>query len=200
MILPNKCRTKTIDLKKNSKFAGLNVTKMTGLNPFVINFAGLKLGKHSFSFVIDIKFFEGFDYFDFKSVELETKFELEKQERMLHLFFETTGKISVPCDLSMEYFEMPVLSNFNLAVKFEKIYSDESDEVLILPQGTYQIDIAHYIYEMVILSVPLRKVHPGIKDGSLNSEILERLKLLEPKEKKMPSERDPRWDKLKDLL
>jgi uncharacterized metal-binding protein YceD (DUF177 family) len=173
---------------------------MTGLNPFVINFAVLKRGKHSFSFVIDIKFFEGFDYFDFKSVELETKFELEKQERMLHLFFETTGKISVPCDLSMEYFEMPVLSNFNLAVKFGKIYSDESDEILILPYGSHQIDISHYIYEMVVLSVPLRKIHPGIKDGSLNSEILERLKLLEPKEKKMPSESDPRWDKLKDLL
>ncbi len=173
---------------------------MRGLNPFVINFAGLKRGKHSFSFVIDIKFFEGFDYFDFKSVELETKLEFEKQERMLHLFFETKGEISVPCDLSMEYFEMPILSKLNLAVKFGKIYNDESDEILILPHGSYQMDISHYIYEMVVLSVPLRKIHPGIKDGSLNSEILVKLKLLDPKEKNMPSESDSRWDKLKDLL
>jgi len=95
---------------------------------------------------------------------------------------------------------MPVLSNLNLHVKFGEIYSDESDEILILPYGTHQIDISQYIYEMVILSVPLKKIHPGIKNGSLNSDILERLKLLQPKEKETPSEYDSRWDKLKDLL
>jgi uncharacterized metal-binding protein YceD (DUF177 family) len=29
------------------------------------------------------------------------------------------------------------------------------------------IDIAQYIYEMIALSVPLRRVHPGVQDGSL---------------------------------
>lgn len=173
---------------------------MSGLDSFVINFAGLKNGKHNFNFNIDIKFFEGFDYFDFKNVELETILDIEKQETMLNLFFKTTGNVLVPCDLSMEYFKMPVLTNFNLDVKFGKSYNDESDEILILPYGTHQIDISQYIYEMVILSVPLKKIHPGIKNGSLNSDILERLKLLQPKEKETPSEYDSRWDKLKDLL
>ena len=173
---------------------------MIGLNPFVINFAGLKSGSHNFNFNIDTKFFEGFDYFDFKSVELETKLELDKQQTTLNFLFNTNGNILVPCDLTTEDFRMPVLSNLNLHVKFGEIYSDESDEILILPYGTHQIDISQYIYEMVILSVPLKKIHPGIKDGSLNSDILERLKLLQPKEKETPSEYDSRWDKLKDLL
>jgi len=59
---------------------------MIGLNPFVINFAGLKSGSHNFNFNIDTKFFEGFDYFDFKSVELETKLELDKQQTTLNFF------------------------------------------------------------------------------------------------------------------
>jgi uncharacterized metal-binding protein YceD (DUF177 family) len=100
----------------------------------------------------------------------------------------------------MENFKMPVLTNFSLTIKFGEIYCDESDEILILPHGSHQIDISQYIYEMVVLSVPLKKIHPGIKDGSLNSDILERLKLLQPKEKETPSEYDSRWDKLKDLL
>jgi uncharacterized metal-binding protein YceD (DUF177 family) len=29
--------------------------------------------------------------------------------------------------------------------------------------GEFEIDIAQYIYEMIVLSVPLRRVHPGIK-------------------------------------
>ena len=173
---------------------------MSGLDPFVINFASLKSGSHNFNFNIDNKFFEGFDYFDFKSVELETKLELDKKETTLNFLFNTMGNILVPCDLTTEDFKMPLLSNFNLHVKFGEIYNDESDEILILPYGSHQIDISQYIYEMVVLSVPLKKIHPGIKDGSLNSDILERLKLLQPKEKETPSVQDSRWDKLKDLL
>ena len=173
---------------------------MIGLNPFVINFAGLKSGIHNFNFNIDTKFFEGFDYFDFKNVELETILDIEKQETMLNLFFKTTGNVLVPCDLSMEYFKMPVLTNFNLDVKFGKSYNDESDEILILPHGSYEIDISHYIYEMIVLTIPIKKIHPGIEDGSLNSDILKRLKILEPKEKNTTLEIDSRWEKLKDLL
>jgi len=78
-----------------------------------------------------------------------------------------------------------------------------------LPFGEFEIDIAQYIYEMIVLSIPLRRVHPGIKDGSLNTEALVKLKELtikeqkkEKKEKKEEKEEniDPRWDKLKQLL
>jgi hypothetical protein len=62
-----------------------------------------------------------------------------------------------------------------------------------------------YIYEMIALSVPLRRVHPGVKDGSLNSEALTKLNELTIKELKEDKEEkeeniDPRWDKLKQLL
>ena len=172
---------------------------MRDLNPFVINTSGLKTGTHKFDFNIDNKFFEGFDYFDFKSAKLKTKLTLEKKETILNLTFETKGNIKVPCDLSMEVFEMFSLSSFSLVVKYGEMYNDESDEILILPHNSNQIDISQYIYEMVVLSVPYKKIHPGIKDGSLKSDILEKLKLFQPKEKKQ-LEHDSRWNKLKDLL
>ena len=173
---------------------------MSGSNPFVINFAGLKQGFHNFNFNIDKKFFEGYDYFDFEGVELITKVSFEKQERILNILFNISGNVKVCCDVSMELFKMPVKSNFNLTVKFGKIYNNENDDLLFLPYGAHQIDISKYIFEMAILSIPIKKVHPGIKDGSLKSDLLQRLKLLEPKEKKFPSKIDHRWNKLKDLL
>tara|TARA_Y100000994_G_scaffold247503_1_gene253030 strand:- start:164 stop:688 length:525 start_codon:yes stop_codon:yes gene_type:complete len=173
---------------------------MSGSSPFVINFAGLKQGFHNFNFNIDKKFFEGYDYFDFEGVELITKVSFEKQERILNILFNISGNVKVCCDVSMELFKMPVKSNFNLTVKFGKIYNNENDDLLLLPYGAHQIDISKYIFEMVILSIPIKKVHPGIKDGSLKSDLLQRLKLLEPKEKKFPSKIDHRWNKLKDLL
>jgi uncharacterized metal-binding protein YceD (DUF177 family) len=33
-----------------------------------------------------------------------------------------------------------------------------------------EIDVAQYIYEMIALSVPLRRVHPGVQDGSLKQK------------------------------
>ena len=73
------------------------------------------------------------------------------------------------------------------------------DKVIFLPSGSHSIDISHLIYESVILAVPQKKVHPGIENGSLKSEIAEKLKELKPK-KNFKEKTDPRWDKLKDLL
>ncbi|MBV1923623.1 MAG: DUF177 domain-containing protein, partial [Flavobacteriaceae bacterium] len=56
-----------------------------------------------------------------------------------------------------------------------------------------------------VLAMPSRRLHPGIEDGTLESEILTKLEELRPRqsEEKTESEddtTDPRWDKLKNLL
>jgi len=57
------------------------------------------------------------------------------------------------------------------------------------------------IYEMVVLAIPLKIIHPGIENGTLESEILNKLEELKPKERSFSEqESDPRWNKLKDLL
>jgi uncharacterized metal-binding protein YceD (DUF177 family) len=56
---------------------------------------------------------------------------------------------------------------------------------------------------MIVLSVPLKRVHPGIKDGTLNTPALEKLKehtIKENKKEIKEENTDPRWDKLKNLL
>ena len=119
---------------------------------------------------------------------------------MLNLDFKASGKVNVPCDVSNEPFDLSINSDFHLVVKFGDIDNRNDDELLMLPHGSHQIDVAHYIYEMTVLSIPPKKVHPGIKNGTLKSEILEKLKDLTPQEKSLSDETDPRWDKLKDLL
>ena len=119
---------------------------------------------------------------------------------MLKLDFNASGKVTVPCDVTNEFFDLSIESDFNLIVKFGEIENYNDDELLILPHGSYQIDVAPYIYEMTVLSIPVKKVHPGIENGTLKSEILEKLKNLEPRENPLSGQTDPRWDKLKDLL
>ena len=89
-------------------------------------------------------------------------------------------------------------SQFKLIVKFGEYYDDSNDELLILPHGSHSINLDQFLYEMIVLSMPIRNVHPGIEDGSIKSDILNRLKDFDINKEKS-SNFDPRWDKLKQL-
>lgn len=186
-----------------TQFLGQIVDEMKVSNEFLIPFVGLKLGKHQFDFQIDKKFFDRFEYDDYESCSIKTTVVLEKKATFLELHFKHKGSVSVPCDLTNEVFDLPIKGKINLIVQFGDAFNDENEEMLILPHGEFQIDIAQYIYEMIVLSVPLKRIHPGIKDGTLKSEAIEKLQELtvkEKKEEKKIKETDPRWDQLKKLL
>lgn len=171
---------------------------------FLIPFIGLKQGKHQFEFEINKAFFDTFDFDEYNSVNIKVDMILEKQSTMLELHFSHKGSVNVPCDLTNEDFDLPVTGNLKIVVKFGDAFNDDNDEILILPHGEYQVDVAQYIYEMIVLSVPTKRVHPGVEDGTMDAEILERLDELAPKaqqeEEQEEIEIDPRWDELKKLL
>merc|ERR1712065_68717 len=165
-----------------------------------IPFSGLKLGKHNFVYEIVDAFFESFDYQEFNGASVHVDAILEKMSTMMELQIEAEGTINVDCDLTGEPFDQPIDSKLKLVVKFGEAYNDEDDEILIIPHGEHQFNIAQYIYEMLVLAVPQKRVHPGVEDGTLQSDILDKLEELQPKEQKGPSEKtDPRWDDLKKL-
>ena len=176
---------------------------MKKLNDFVIPFIGLKPGKHQFEYQVDKAFFENFDYHEFEAADIKVNVTLDKKSTLMEIHFKHKGTVTVPCDLTSELYEQPVKGQFMLVVKFGDAYNADSDEMLILPHGEYQVDISQYIFETIALSVPQKRIHPGVKDGTLESEALAKLQELAVKEiKEQPEEQenDPRWDTLKKLL
>lgn len=172
-------------------------------NEFLIPFIGLKLGKHQFEYQINETFFDAFDFEDFDKADIKVNVTLEKKSTMLELAFKHAGTVNVPCDLTGEMFDLSIKGKIKLVVQFGEEFNNDNEELLILPHGEHQIDIKQYVYEMIVLSVPLKKTHPGIKDGTLQSAALDKLKELEVKEHKeikKEEETDPRWDQLKKLL
>jgi len=168
---------------------------------FLIPFVGLKLGKHQFDYQIDKKFFEGFEFDEYNDANIKVELVFDKKSTMLELAFKHKGTINVPCDLTGEDFDLPIKGKLNLIVKFGDAFNNENDELLILPHGEFQVDVAQYIYEMIVLSVPSKRIHPGVKDGTLKTKAIEKLNELAPKEQHKEEENiDPRWDKLKQLL
>ncbi len=176
---------------------------MIQLKEYTIPFVGLKQGLHQFEYQIDNTFFEHFEYDEFNASAVKVDLEFDKKATMLELQFKGTGTVNVNCDLTNEPFDLPIENEFFLVVKFGDEYNNENEELLILPHGEYEVNIQQYIYELIVLGVPSKRVHPGVEDGTLESEILEKLDELSPKEKTIENnneETDPRWDKLKNLL
>ena len=170
---------------------------------FDIPFSGLSQGKHGFDYSVKNKFFESFDYNEFNSADINVHAQLNKMTTMLELELSAKGTVNVNCDITNEPFDQPISGDLELVIKFGEEYNNENDEILIIPHGEHQINIAQYVYEYIILAVPVKRVHPGIADGTLKSEILDKLEELSPKgeEDKEPSEEiDPRWESLRKLL
>lgn len=159
---------------------------------FDILFSGLALGTHDFTYELNDTFFELYDYSDYSDLKGTAKLEMLKSETVLDLVFTLEGSITAPCDVTNEPYTQALENNFALQVKFGEAYNDENEELLILPHGEHTFNVAQYIYELVVLSIPVKLMGPnagnGIEDFIEDEE--------EPKEK----ETDPRWDQLKNLL
>lgn len=176
---------------------------MRKLAAFTIPFVGLKQGKHQFEYEIDNEFFEHFEYDEFNSSNIKVDLLLEKKSTMMELTFTSTGTVNVNCDVTNESYDQPIESQLFLVVKFGQEFNDDNEDLLILPYGEFEINVQQYIYELIVLAVPSKRIHPGVEDGTLKSDVLEKLKELSPKEEREivdEEEIDPRWNKLKNLL
>jgi len=183
--------------------AQIHSVVMSNLKQFNIPFIGLKQGKHLFDYEIDNTFFEAFGFNDFNSSKLEITLVFDKKSTFFELNLRVNGFVNVDCDTSLEPYEQEIKGNMPLVVNFGTEYNDDNDEMIIIPHEYHEINISQFIYELVILSVPTKKVHPKVLDGTMNSEALTKLKELEIKENKSSTKEDdidPRWDKLKSLI
>ena len=170
---------------------------MKDLKQFNIPFVGLKEGTHLFEYDIDNTFFELYNYDEFEKSSINVTLEFVKKSTFFELTFTASGTVNVPCDVSGEYFDLEITATLPLVVKFGPEYNNENEEILILPHEVYQFSVAQFIYEMIVLGIPNKRVHPKLLDGTMETEVLEQLEI---KEEKTVETTDPRWDKLKNLI
>ncbi len=172
---------------------------MEKMKDFDISFFGLNEGKHNFEYKIGNQFFEAFEYDEYLDSKVLVNLEFIKKATLLTLNFSAKGSIKIACDVSNEPYDQSINGSLSLVVKFGEEYNDDNEEILIMPHGEFQINVAQFIYEMIVLSVPTKRIHPGIKDGTLHSPVLQKLDELQQKDKHS-GEIDPRWEELKKLI
>lgn len=173
------------------------MNKLDGyLKQFNIQFSGLKVGQHDYKFELGNLFFEHFNIEDVTDGQVNVDFTLFKRETMLELRFEFKGTVQSTCDRCLEPLEMEVEGENEILVKFGEERNYEDDELIIIPHEEYRIDVAPFIYEIITVLLPLRKVH---KEDQCNEEVLKRLQKQDDEGLKDENEIPSVWDKLKKL-
>ena len=177
---------------------------MKYLKQYRIPFSGLASGKHDFEFEIDDKFFDCFEHSLVKKGNLLAKVSLQKQESMLIVNFDISGKIQLTCDICLTDFYAPTKFKERIIVKFvNEEWDNETDEVIILNKTDHELDIATLLYEYITVQVPYyAKCSEQGENISCDPEMLARLSTEEPEEDASITEEasiDPRWAALKNI-
>lgn len=175
---------------------------------------GLSEGKHEFKYDLDKSFFALIDdgTAEVKKGDLKAVVSLKKTSVTFELNFDIIGVVQVPCDRCLDDISMDVDTKNKLIVKFGKEYSEESDEIVIIPEDDGEINIAWFLYEFIVLSLPAKKIHaPGTCNKAMSSKLNKHRARSADDEDDLDEDTDdvsieddssysdPRWDSLKDI-
>jgi uncharacterized metal-binding protein YceD (DUF177 family) len=163
------------------------------LREFVIPFVGLKEGFHEYYFTLGKEFFEEFPIEDAHSAMVEVSLQLEKKVTMLILQFAASGSVIAECYRCNREVEVLIDAEQKNIVKFGDETYPETEEIIIIPETAFELDVAPLIYELVVLALPQRVVH--VSDNECDPEVIEKLRMYSSIEKPI----DPRWEGLSKL-
>jgi uncharacterized metal-binding protein YceD (DUF177 family) len=165
---------------------------------FVVPFAGIKLGVHEYDFEFTQTFFENVPHLTIENGRFNVHLELEKKETMMRADFWATGNVVQACSRCNEGVEVELNTDLSVVYKFGT--DDEEDEGLIaLHPDTYEIDVSHPIYEMIVIALSVDATHQSDQCNQDMLNILKKYTANTPDETAVIKKEDPRWEKLKKL-
>lgn len=107
-----------------------------------------------------------------KRGNVKLSLEVKRVSLSFELNFRLIGTVFVPCNRCLDDMPIEIETENRLVVKFGKEYSEESDEIVIIPESEDSINIAWFVYEFISLSIPIKHVHlPGKCNKFMSSKL-----------------------------
>lgn len=150
---------------------------MARLNTFKIQFHSYEIGVHEMVFDVNDSFFAFFEDSEISQAQVKVTVKMTKSERQMQFDLHLSGGIEVVCDRCLDTFKQSLDSGFTFYGKFGDGNSEDELDVIWIPRGDHEIDLAGYIYEHIVLSLPIKKIHPDNEDGlsACNPDMLDKL-------------------------
>jgi len=166
-------------------------------------------------FDLDDAYFKKIDSPEVQKGNVKAKVSVQKKLNTFELMFTLDGSIFIPCDRCLDDMEQPIHYKEKLQVRFGDKF-DEIDEIVIVPESDGGINVAWFLYEFIVLNIPMKHVHAT---GECNKTMVIKLKKHITRHKSDEIDEDstleldddddfsvnevqtdPRWDGLQNIL
>ena len=169
---------------------------MSRKDDMTVRFSGLKPGVYNYDFKLDNAFFEECENEEMKGGNVDFAVEMERKERFLMFVFRLKGEVVTWCDRCLGEMRVPVEGEERLCVRFSDTEVCDDEDVVVLPESAFEIDLSQWLYEYVAVRMPMQHVH---SEGECDPATVQFITTEEELEERRQEETDPRWEALKDL-
>lgn len=131
---------------------------MDKLRQYVIPLKGIKDGIHFFDLTVEKEFFDKYGRED-EAVDgkVNIKLEVHKSALLTQLKINLQGYIITLCDRCLDEFELPLEARYELYVKYSDNEHEDDEHIIYLSTDDHEFDISPYLYEFIVLSLPIKK-------------------------------------------
>ena len=142
---------------------------MCDLKQYIISLPTLGEGHHEYEMKADGSFFAARGNDDVKEADVTAYVDIDVRHGAYEIGITCQGWIDIPCDRCLDPMRLDVDEDYDVTVRYGEEY-DEKDDLITIPEDETDFDLATLIADTVLLSIPLRHVHP---DGECNPEMEE---------------------------
>ncbi len=132
----------------------------------------LKTDSQTFEFTLDDCYFKKIDSPEVQRGNVTAKVTVYKKANLFDLSFDLNGVVLIPCDRCLDDMEQPIQYKDQLQVKFGDCFCEEGD-IVVVPESEGAINIAWFLYEFIVLNIPMKHVH---QPGQCNKTMVGKLK------------------------
>ena len=168
---------------------------MCSLESYKVDLKGVKDETMSLDFDLNDDFFRALDGSQLEHGALHVSVSIRKMAGFFELLFHTHGSVVVTCDRCLDDMDQPIDTDNKLLVKLGDTYSEDDDTVTI-DENEGILDMSWFIYEFVMLAIPIKHVHAPGKCNSAMTQKLEELSGAVRSGEEEAEAIDPRWEKL----
>ncbi len=171
---------------------------------YQIEFGGLKPGWHDFNFELNKSFFDEMSSEEeIDGFHLLANCKLEKQSTLLVLEVQLNGALHLSCDRCLIAYQQPIQLEERVVIKFASVSEQINTEDLIeIPFNAHQFNLEQFFYELILLSLPMKRIKPNCKNSAetCDIDVLNQLNQFKTEEEEIKNkETDQTWAALKNI-
>ncbi len=184
---------------------------MSNPKAFILPISGLSKGFYEYDLIVDKAFYAAFPDAPIGRCDVQLHLRLDKRSREMILDFDFSGTVGTECDRCLASIDLPIEDQRQLVVQFRTETSEQEDEgeIIYLHPDAPEFDLAPFVYEMIVLALPMIRTfacRAGAPPYPCDEEMLDRIEASYDTADEAPTrgqeddeDKNNPWDVLKDL-